>query len=375
MANVPRVVLTGGVSGGHTFPLIAVARALRSRYHGSVEFLFIGSKGVFESEAMALEGIEAKYVMTGKLRRYFSLLNFTDPFKVPLGIIQSLWHLFLFMPEVVFAKGGSASVPVVLAARLFRIPVVIHDSDAVAGRANMLLAHFAARIAIAYPNARKYFPAKKTALTGNPIREEILHGDRVRAAESLGLSLDKPTLIVLGGSQGAETLNRAVLRILPGLLDQGIQVIHQTGREKYELIVQTVKEHGIEPGTSGYVPQAFFQVDELADALALAMVALSRAGAGSIAELAALKKATILVPLASAANDEQRMNAYGIAEIGGAVVLEEANLGDHLLLEKILSLTSNESLRREMGEKIFAFYHPDAAEAIAAGVASLITRY
>src|SRR3989344_799697 len=133
------------------------------------------------------------------------------------------------MPDVVFAKGGSASVPVVMAAWIYRIPVVLHDSDAVAGRANRFLARFATRIAIAYPSAHQYFPADKTALTGNPVREEILHGDGARAAATLGLSQDKPTLLLLGGSQGAMILNEALLHILPELLREGIQVVHQTG--------------------------------------------------------------------------------------------------------------------------------------------------
>lgn len=373
MAYVPRVVLSGGVSGGHTFPLIAVARALKSQFPEGIDFLFIGSKGHFESESMATEGIRAQYVLTGKLRRYFSLLNFTDPFKVPLGFLQALWKLFIYMPDAVFAKGGSASVPVVLAAWVYRIPVVIHDSDAVAGRANRFLSRFATRIAIAYPSARAYFPPEKTALTGNPVREEILTGEASRGAATLGLAGDKPVLMVLGGSQGATLLNEAVLHILPELLKAGIQVVHQTGRENYETIARIVQEHGL-GAQVGYVARDFFSASGLADALALATVVLSRAGASTIAELAATKKATILVPLASAANDEQRMNAYDIAKIGGVEVLEESNLGEHILLQKILTLMQDASLRSALGERIHQFYHPDASQAIATGIRTLIGR-
>jgi UDP-N-acetylglucosamine--N-acetylmuramyl-(pentapeptide) pyrophosphoryl-undecaprenol N-acetylglucosamine transferase len=374
MASLPRVVLSGGVSGGHTFPLIAVARALRQELPEGVEFLFVGSKGQFESEAMAAEGIRAEYVMTGKLRRYFSWRNFVDPFKVPIGFLQSLWKLFLFMPDVVFSKGGSASVPVVLAAWVYRIPIIIHDSDAVAGRANRLLSHFATRIAIAYPSARDYFPEAKTALTGNPVREELLRGDAAQAATHLGLSVDKPTLLVLGGSQGAVILNEAVLHILPELLQAGIQVVHQTGRENYEDIIKVLQENGIATEGGGYVPRDFFSASELADVLALASVVLSRAGAGSISELAALKKAVILAPLASAANDEQRLNAYDIAKIGGAIVLEEPNLREHILLEKITELMADADLRAAMGERMNQFHHPDAALAIANGLRTLMKR-
>ncbi len=374
MASIPRIVLSGGVSGGHTFPLIAVARALRTQFPAGVEFLFIGSKGRFESESMSAEGIPAKYVLTGKLRRYFSFLNFIDPLKVPIGFVQALWHLFVFMPDAVFAKGGSASVPVVLAAWVYRIPILIHDSDAVAGRANRFLARYATRIAIAYPGARSYFPGEKTALTGNPVRDEILMGDASRGAEHFGFSLDKPILLVLGGSQGATALNEAVLRILPELLQAGIQVVHQTGHENYETIAKISTEHGLDVAGSGYVARDFFSVTDLADALAFSTVVLSRAGASTISELAATKKAAILVPLASAANGEQRMNALDIAHIGGVIIVEEQNLGEHILLQRILEIMKDAQLRVELGERIFTFYHPDASLAIATGIRTLINR-
>ncbi len=372
MAYIPRVVLSGGVSGGHTFPLIAVARALREQFPQGIEFLFLGSQGAFEREAMAAENIPAQYILTGKIRRYFSVQNFIDPFKVPLGIIQSLWKLLVFMPDVVFAKGGAASVPVVIAAWLYRIPVVIHESDAVAGRANRFLARFATRIAIAYPSAREYFPKDRTALTGNPVRTEILAGDATRALTAYGLSAEKPTIAVLGGSQGAMVLNQALLHILPDLLRQGVQIIHQTGKENQESVEKVVRENGIIPEQQGYVIRGFFSATELADILALTSVVLSRAGAGSIAELAATKKAAILVPLLGAANDHQRMNAYDIAGIGGAVVIEEPNLGEHILSQKIFELLGQPELRAAMGEKMNAFYHPDAAMVLADGVRTII---
>jgi UDP-N-acetylglucosamine--N-acetylmuramyl-(pentapeptide) pyrophosphoryl-undecaprenol N-acetylglucosamine transferase len=374
MAYIPHIVLSGGVSGGHTFPLIAVARALRTQFPEGIELLFIGSKGRFESESMSAEGIRAEYVLTGKLRRYFSWLNFIDPFKVPLGFLQSLWKLFVFMPDVVFAKGGSASVPVVLAAWVYRIPIVIHDSDAVAGRANRFLARYATRIAIAYPSARGYFPAEKTALTGNPVREEILAGQAHRAAKRWSLSMDKPTLLVLGGSQGATLLNEAVLHILPELLQAGVQVVHQTGHETYEAITKISKEHNLGVEGSGYVARDFFPVTDLADLLALSTVVLSRAGASMIAELAATKKAVILVPLASAANNEQLMNALDIAQAGGVMIIEEQNLGEHILFQKISEMIRDGVLRTKMGENIYRFYHPDASLAIATGIRTLIGR-
>jgi len=367
-----RVVLTGGVSGGHTFPLLAVADTLRTLSPG-VEFLFIGPKGAFGAPSMQEKGIPVKLVSTGKWRRDFSLQNFIDPFRIPWGFLESLWHLYRFLPDVVFAKGGSASVPVVLAAWVYRIPVLIHDSDAVAGMANRFLSRYVNKIAIAYPQAREFFPSEKVALTGNPVRNEITSGQKERGYEVFGLNPLKQTVTVIGGSLGASRLNEAILHVLPQLLSDGIQVVHQTGSEHYETIVRAVTSAGIEPGpATGYIVRPFFSAQELGDIYALSDLVLSRAGAGSIAELASLGKATILIPLPSAANDEQKKNAHSIEHIGGAVVLEEANLGEHLLLDEIQTLLRNKEKMTTMGEALRSFYHPDAALHIAQGLLSLI---
>lgn len=373
MANqIPRVVLSGGVSGGHTYPLIAVARVLRRRYPQGIELLFLGGRGSFEEGAMQAEHIPIRRVSYGKMRRYFSLLNYLDFFKMPLGIAQSLWHLLLFMPDVVFSKGGAASVPVVLAARFYRIPVLIHDSDAIAGRANAWLGKRVQKIAIAYPSAAQYFPAGKTALTGNPVREEILAGSQERAKERFRLDPQKKTIVLFGGSQGAQGLNNALLRILPLLLTKGVQVIHQTGSGHLEGVLAIAADLGIPTESGSYHPVAFLSAAEIGDVLAVADLVISRAGAGSIAEIAAHRKASVFVPLPTAANDEQRKNAYDIAEIGGGLVLEEANLGEHLLLEHLDALMNNDDLRTEMGAKLHAFYHPDAAERIVDGLIDLM---
>lgn len=373
MANqIPRVVLSGGVSGGHTYPLIAVARVLRKRYPQGIELLFLGGGGVFEQTAMEAEGIPMRRILYGKMRRYFSFLNYLDFFKLPLGILQALWHLLLFMPDVVFSKGGAASVPVVLAARFYRIPVLIHDSDSVAGRANAWLGKWVQKVAIAYPSAARYFPSGKTALTGNPVREEILSGSKERARERFGLDPQKKTLVLFGGSQGAHGLNNALLRVLPLLLTRGVQIIHQTGSNHLKGVLALAAELGVPTESGSYHPIDFLSTEEIGDTLAVADIVVSRAGAGSIAEIAACRKALVLVPLPFAANDEQRKNAYDIAEIGGALVLEEANLGEHLFLENLENLLNNDDLRAEMGEKLHVFYHPDAAERIADGLIDLM---
>jgi UDP-N-acetylglucosamine--N-acetylmuramyl-(pentapeptide) pyrophosphoryl-undecaprenol N-acetylglucosamine transferase len=365
-----RIVLTGGLSGGHTFPLIAVARAIRARSRVPVSFLYLGSGGSFERDAMGGEKIPMSRVVSGKIRRYFSLLNLIDPFKVPIGFLQAAFRLFVFMPDAVFAKGGSVSVPVCLAAWIFRIPIVLHDSDAVAGRANRFLSRFATRVAVAYPSASEFFPSGKVAVTGNPIRPEILSGDASRADSYFGFSSERPLILVLGGSLGARSLNAAVTRILPDII-RGAQVLHQTGEKNYREAVSLAGEQGIKTGRGGYVAAPFLSAEELADAFARADLVISRAGAGTVAELAATGKASILVPLPTAANDEQRMNAYEVARVGGVAVLEESNLGEHILSEKVEALLGDPELRASMSERIRAFHNPSAAEAIADGIIGL----
>ncbi len=366
-----RIVLTGGLSGGHTFPLIAVARALEAETSGDCEFLFLGSRGQFEERAMQEAGIPCRFIVTAKWRRYFSIQNFIDLFKLPFAFLQALWYLLVFMPDAVFSKGGAASVPIAVAAWIYRIPILLHDSDAVAGKANRFVARFADRIAIAYENARQYFPANKIALTGNPVRESILQGDAGRGRESLGFDAKRPILLVMGGSLGAERLNKATVRMMPDVLEAGYQVVHLTGEAHLEAVQEEAVSLGIKPN-SGYIAIPFLSAEEIADVYAAATIVISRAGAGTIAELAALAKTAILVPLPTAANDEQRKNAYEIEQHGGAVVVEERNLGAHLLMSIIADIVAHPDRSKAMGETFKKYFsHPDAAVVIARGLMSL----
>lgn len=365
-----RIVLTGGGTGGHLFPLVAVAKELKGVLGGKAELLYIGSGGDLEKDIMEKEEIPAKHVMSGKKRRYFSFKNFLDPFKIPLGIFQSLWMLLWHMPDAVFSKGGYVSVPVVIAAWLYHIPVLVHESDAVPGTANQILAKFAKRVAAAYPGAEQYFPKYEVALTGNPIRPEITRGNAQALRDRFGLTQSKPIILVLGGSQGAQIINQAVVKVLPKLLRRA-QVVHQTGEKNYEEVTRLAGELGIKAGREGYIPVKFLDIDLLKDALAAADLVISRAGANSIAEIAANRKATILIPLENSANDHQQMNAYELAKIGGARVLEETNLGEHILLQNIEKILDDEELRKNMGEKISVFYHPEAAKKLAKGIIEL----
>lgn len=365
-----RILLTGGGSGGHLFPLVAVAKKIREKLGEEAEFLYIGSGVEIEKEIMLEEGIPAKYILAGKVRRYFSLLNFLDFFKAPIGFIQSLWIILFFMPDVVFSKGGHVSVPVVMVSWFYRIPVIIHESDAIPGTSNKVLEKFSTRVAISYPSTQNYFENFKTALVGNPIREGINGGSKEEARKIFNLTESKPVVLILGGSQGSEIINNAIIRILPKLI-QHSQVIHQTGDKNYENVIHQAAEQGIKAGRDGYFAASFLNFEMLRNAYAISDLIISRAGANIIAEIAANAKPSILVPLEHSAQDHQRMNAYEIAKAGGTLVLEESNLGENILWEKIEKIIMDENLKKDMSEKVVAFYHPKAAEYLAEGLIEL----
>lgn len=365
-----RIVLAGGGTGGHIFPLAAVARKIKEKQKSDIKFLFVGPDGNLEKEAMAAEGIPCKFISSGKMRRYFSPQNFLDIFKVLLGFFKSLWILLVFMPDAIFSKGGYASLPVVLAAWIYHIPVLIHESDAIPGIANRIAEKFSKRVAVSYPLAAGYFSSSKVALTGNPVRESILGGNADAARKNFGLAESRPLIFVTGGSQGSHIINLAIIKILPKLLKRA-QIIHQTGEEDYEEVSRLAAQQGIKIGRDGYFIFSFLKSEEMRDALAVSDLIVSRAGADSIAGIAAAKKASILIPLMTSANDHQRMNAFELAKIGGSLVLEEKNLTESILFGNIEKLLSNNKLRKEMSEKINVFYHPDAADKIAEGVIEL----
>lgn len=367
-----RIILTGGGTGGHIFPLIAVMKQVKDLAGlENLELLYVGSGAKIEKEVMSSEGVPVVNIMSGKIRRYFSLLNFIDFFKVPIGIIQSLWILLRFMPDAVFSKGGYAAVPVVIAAWIYRIPVLIHESDAIAGLANKFSAKFARRIGVAYDSAKQYFPEKKTAVIGNPVREDIMGGNRSEALSLLKLSESKPVIFVMGGSQGSNSINEAIIKALPELLKK-VQIIHQTGKDNYENVVHEAAEYGIKAGREGYLAFPFMDPETLKDSFAAADLVISRAGANSISEIAANRKPSILIPLETSANNHQRANALDVAHVGGAIVLEEMNLTKHLLIQAIDKILNEKEFADSLSEKISVFYHPDAAKIIASGVLEMI---
>lgn len=319
---------------------------------------------------MGNAGIKIRKVASGKMRRYFSGYNIIDLFKIPIGIVQSLFWLLLYMPDAIFSKGGYASLPIVLAGWAYRIPILIHESDANPGMANSMLSKFSNRVAVSYSEAEKYFPASQVVLTGNPVRNDITAGDAQKARTAFNLTDSKKIIFVLGGSLGARSINNKILDILPELLRK-YQIIHQTGKDNFEEVKKKAGELGIKIGRDGYQAIDFYG-PEIKDIMAASDLVISRAGANTLSEVAACGKPAIIIPLSSAANNHQRMNAYYLAKNGSCLVLEEANLGSHMLLEKIEELMDDDGLRQKMANNIKTFYHPDAAERIAEGVLGMI---
>lgn len=306
--------------------------------------------------------------MAGKLRRYFSLSNFVDfLFVLPISIIQCLWILFRLMPDVLFCKGGFGGLPASLVAWLYRIPVIVHDSDSYPGLTNRIVAKFAKKVAISFPEAKDFFPANKTALTGNPLREDLAGGTLEEAKRVFNLRGDKPVLFITGGSQGAEAINTIIITILTRLLPE-LEIIHQCGENNVESIKQQLPQT-IPPDSifNGYYHfYGFLNAEQMKQAYGAATLVLSRAGATSINELANLGKPSILIPLPeTTGNQHQIKNAFSYAKSGATIVLEQDNLTPNILVVKILELVKNKELLEKMSQGAKNFSFPDADDKLA----------
>ncbi len=368
-------MLLGGGSGGHVFPLIAVADSLKERAAQSgipLELIVMG-EGDFLKNACAERGLVFKPIWVGKMRRYFSVLNFLDVFKIPVGILQSLWHIFWYMPDVVFSKGGYASLPGALVSRIFWIPIYIHESDSVPGLSNKLIGGMARAVFISFKSAEKYFKAGKVFLVGNPVRKDLFAADRAASAQMFGLDQSKKTVLVIGGSQGAQRINKIILDSLV-MMAAKFQMIHQCGQGQYNAIKaevdrllkegKTSRGHYTEEIQNNYKLFPFFDSKQMAAAYAACDIVVSRAGAGSIFEIALLGKPSILIPISNSSGDHQLENAIEFAKYGAAYI-EEENLTPNLLINQIESLLEPANYET-ISQKIKTFASPDAADKIAA---------
>ena len=317
-----KIILTGGGTAGHVTPNLALIPALLEQGY---DIRYIGSYNGIEKELIEKAGIPYHGISSGKLRRYFSLKNFTDPFRILKGYSQAGRILKEQKPDVIFSKGGFVAVPVVLAAKKKKIPVIIHESDMTPGLANKLCIPSARKVCCNFPETLKYLPSDKAVLTGSPIRKELLSGSPLAGFKFTGLSSEKPVLLVIGGSLGSVKVNTAVRNILPELLKTW-QVIHLCGKGNLD---ESLK------GLNGYVQYEYIS-SQLKDLFAMSDLMISRAGANSICEILALRKPSILIPLSAAASrGDQLLNAESFKKQGFSEVILEEDLTDQVLLETI----------------------------------------
>ncbi len=320
-----RIILTGGGTAGHVTPNIALLPSLKKLGY---DIHYVGSHTGIEKDLITGLDIPYHSISSGKLRRYFSLQNFTDPFRVIKGFFEAHRLIKKLQPDVIFSKGGFVSVPVVLAGARRKVPTIIHESDMTPGLANKISISSATKVCCNFPETINYLPKEKAVLTGSPIRSELLTGDRDAARKFCGFTSDKPVILIIGGSLGSVVVNDAVRQILPELL-KDFQVIHLCGKDKLDESLTSLK---------GYVQFEYIQ-EELKDLFALSDIVISRAGANAICELLALRKPNLLIPLsAEASRGDQILNAHSFERQGFSMVLEEENLSDKTLSDAIYRL-------------------------------------
>lgn len=366
-----KIVFTGGGTGGHFYPIIAIAEAVRAgarqRDLLDAKMYFISNKP-FDAEALFANDITFIACPAGKMRRYFSLANVTDLFVTAWGTLRALIILFNIYPDVVFSKGGYASVPTVLAAHFLHIPIIIHESDAKPGRANILASKYAYRIGVAFDSVAEFLPPKtrpNIARIGIPIRSALAQPDVAGAKQLLGLDMSVPTVLIVGGSLGSKRINDMVVEDLPELTEAA-NIIHQTGKDNFQE-VQTLSSVTLErsPHKDRYHVFPYLSAESLRQAASAADLIVSRAGSSTINEISFWKKPAILIPIPESVSHDQRTNAYAYARTGAAVVLEEENMTPHVLGSEIRRILGDHTLAQSMAEKGAAFTSHDAAKVIA----------
>lgn len=325
-----KIILTGGGTAGHVTPNMALIPDLQNLGY---DIKYVGSYDGIEKKLIEEIGIDYEGISSGKLRRYLSTKNFTDPFRVIKGFKEAKKIIKDFQPDIVFSKGGFVSVPVVLAAKKYKIPVIIHESDMTPGLANKLSFSAASTICHNFPETANYLPKGKSLLTGSPIRKELKSGDRYNGLKICGFTDEKPVIMVMGGSLGAVAVNNIVRAALDKLLDN-FQIVHLCGKGKLDISLQNRK---------GYKQFEYIKA-ELKDLFAMSDIIISRAGANAICEIAALKKPNILIPLsAKASRGDQILNAQSFKKQGFSELIEEENLTVNSLIETVNTVYNNKN--------------------------------
>lgn len=391
-----RILVTGGGTGGHVGPALAVIQTLRDRAAAANAdfnpvFRYLGSATGIEAKLASEAGLDFVSVETGKLRRssrgplgLLTAANIRDMFRVPVGILQSIREVRLFRPDVVLATGGYVSVPPVVAAGLLRIPVLTHEQTVTVGLANRVAGRFATRIALTFEGAMEDLPSplrRKAFVTGNPVRAEVFQGDRIRAAHRFGFAPEDnalPCVYVTGGAQGSRILNRAMEAALPDLLT-GCRILHQCGQQPQG----TEQDYDRLLAKAGSLPlqirlryhaTRFVETEAIGDAFALADLLVSRSGAGTVTEACALGKPALFVPLVPTGGDEQTRNAQRSVDAGGAVILPQAECEGPRLLSEVRALLSDPARLAAMGRAALTLARPRATDDLADALLGLVLK-
>lgn len=372
-----KILFTGGGTGGHFYPIIAVAQEIneiaKERKLLAPKLYYIAPTP-FDGELLFANNIVYKQSPAGKLRGYFSIKNFFDIFKTAAGIVKATFQVFFIFPDVIFSKGGYASFPTVLAAKLFRIPIIIHESDSTPGRVNKWAGKFATKIAISFPEASKFFPKDHVAYTGNPIRKELFTLATEGAHEFLRLETGVPVILILGGSQGSEMINDLIIEALPELVKK-YQVLHQTGSRNFE---QTKASGEIVLEGSDYKQR--YRPFEYLNTLSLRMAAgasdliISRGGS-TIFEIALWGIPSIIIPITKSSGNHQHKNAFSYARSNAAIVIEEGNLSANILIAEVDRILESPEIIQKMKDGAKEFAHPDAARKIAEEVIEIAIKH
>jgi UDP-N-acetylglucosamine--N-acetylmuramyl-(pentapeptide) pyrophosphoryl-undecaprenol N-acetylglucosamine transferase len=369
-----RVLVSGGGTGGHVYPALAIATELRARYQADI--LFLGSDDGLETEIVPAAGFRLAAIKAGRLRRYISLSTVTGVLRVPLGMIQAIGVVRKFRPQVAFSSGGFVAVPAALAARVNGVPLLMHQQDVPPNLSNRLAAPLATRISVSFADSLPYFPARKTRLLGNPVRQAILDARSVEplaARAQLGMDADLPLLLVTGGSQGARHLNQVTVRALPKLLAH-CQVLQISGKQLYDetrLLAESVLEGQDESTRQRYRLVAYLN-EEMPLALRAADLVVCRSGASTLSELAALGKPGILAPLPpNIGASPQEANAAMFGRERAAIVIHNDDLTPDVLVEQALEIITSPTRLDEMARSAGNFAKLLATQEIASELVSI----
>ena len=366
MNHSPKIIISGGGTGGHIYPAVAIANELKAQ-DPNIEILFVGAEGKMEMEKVPKAGYKIIGLPIAGINRSNMLANLGLPFK----LVKSLWKTFKiikdFKPNVAIGVGGYASGPTLIMANLLGVPTLIQEQNSFAGVTNKFVAKRAKKICVAYPNMEQFFPKEKIVMTGNPVRNDILEtkSKREQAFKHFDLDAERKTLLIIGGSQGARTINEAIFAGLNDLISNDLQIIWQTGKlfiDKAKTKVESLQTNRV------YVSDFIYEMDL---AYAAADLVVSRAGALSVSELCLAEKPSILVPLPTAAEDHQTQNAMSLVNANAAWIVKDIEASD-FLVEKAIELADNQEVMSQLSKNIKTLARPNAGKEIAAEVLKIV---